>query len=230
MQQVATVNVDNEFTDFNEPVAETVHRLEGLHARAPVHQRARSSSRRSTRTIDYNTNWQAWGNTSASIDNTRLPGDGARHRRGPQLPHAPTRRSRTRRPTSTSSRASTSSTSARASTSSARSSGINETDKRLNDAAVPPLRGRRLPGQRRWTAQNVKNFYRAGNSTATLYFGNPPVITVPTASAGLPVEAVRQLSDDDRDLKYHMLPARRRLPAHQRPLRLARRTSTTTPT
>ena len=144
-QQVATINVDNEFTDFDEPMAETGDRLEGHHRRA-----------------------RRW-----TIGNLDLSGEITLHRLQHQLaglgrlgqadrparstrttsrtpasaPSAtPTRRSRTRRPTSRSSRPSTCSTSARASTSSASSSGSTSSDNRMTDARFLPYQPGDCPG------------------------------------------------------------------------------------
>ena len=120
-QQVATINVDNEFTDFDEPMAESVIGWKGITVVPTWSRSATSNSRASTRYIDYNTNWQAWGDdtlpleTTTSIPNTsRTPASGT-------TTDTPTRRSRTRRRTSSSCAPSTCSTWARASTSSARS-------------------------------------------------------------------------------------------------------------
>jgi len=59
-QQVATVNVDNEFTDFDEPMAQTVIGWKGVtvvptYALGPVDLAGEFTY------VDYNTNWQMWG-------------------------------------------------------------------------------------------------------------------------------------------------------------------------
>ncbi len=116
-QQVATINVDNQFTDFNEPMAETAIGWEGHHASPRPSRRGRSTSRPSTPTSP-TTRTGRRGATTASRSRTRstrrwTPG------RAWAATGRPTPRSRTRRRTSASSRASTSSRPARGSTSSA---------------------------------------------------------------------------------------------------------------
>ena len=58
-QQVATLSVDNEFTDFDEPMAETVIGWNGFTAVVPYGSGDFDISGEFT-WIDYNTNWQNW--------------------------------------------------------------------------------------------------------------------------------------------------------------------------
>jgi len=59
-QQVATTNVDNEFTDFNEPMAETVIGWKGFTV-VPSWGTGNLDLAGEYSYIDYNTNWQMWG-------------------------------------------------------------------------------------------------------------------------------------------------------------------------
>ena len=73
MQQVATINVDNEFTDFDEPMAETVIGWKGITI-VPRWQKDTSEISGEYSHIAYNTNWQAWGDSSRGIDEHEVPG------------------------------------------------------------------------------------------------------------------------------------------------------------
>jgi len=59
-QQVATTNVDNEFTDFDEPMAETVIGWKGI-TLVPSIGLGDLDLSAEVSFIDYNTNWQMWG-------------------------------------------------------------------------------------------------------------------------------------------------------------------------
>ena len=59
-QQVATINVDNEFMDFDEPLAETVIGWKGL-TLLPEFVAGDLELSGEVSLIDYNTNWQNWG-------------------------------------------------------------------------------------------------------------------------------------------------------------------------
>ena len=59
-QQVATTNVDNEFTDFDEPLAETVIGWKGFTV-VPEFSAGNFDFIGEFSYIDYNTNWQMWG-------------------------------------------------------------------------------------------------------------------------------------------------------------------------
>ncbi len=60
-QQVATTNVDNEFTDFDEPLAESVIGWKGITVVPSINLFDIDLSGEFSY-IDYNTNWQMWGN------------------------------------------------------------------------------------------------------------------------------------------------------------------------
>ncbi|MBP7149128.1 MAG: hypothetical protein KBD01_16490 [Acidobacteria bacterium] len=59
-QQVATINVDNEFTDFDEPLAETAIGWKGF-TLVPVWSSGDTEIGAEATYIDYNTNWQGFG-------------------------------------------------------------------------------------------------------------------------------------------------------------------------
>jgi hypothetical protein len=59
-QQVATINVDNEFMDFDEPLAETVIGWKGFTV-LPEYVMGDMKLSGEVSLIDYNTNWQNWG-------------------------------------------------------------------------------------------------------------------------------------------------------------------------
>ncbi len=71
-QQVATINVDNEFTDFDEPMAETVIGWKGITI-VPTWTIGGLDLAAEYSKIDYNTNWQAWGDDSRAIENSIYP-------------------------------------------------------------------------------------------------------------------------------------------------------------
>ncbi|MEZ4389261.1 MAG: hypothetical protein R3D98_17075 [Candidatus Krumholzibacteriia bacterium] len=62
-QQVATTNVDNEFTDFDEPMAETVIGWKGFTVVPSIGFGDLDLSAEIS-IIDYNTNWQMWGDAT----------------------------------------------------------------------------------------------------------------------------------------------------------------------
>ncbi len=68
-QQVATTNVDNEFTDFNEPLAETCIGWKGFTV-VPSWGSGDLDITAEFSYIDYNTNWQMWGDDTMYTFNT----------------------------------------------------------------------------------------------------------------------------------------------------------------
>lgn len=196
--QVATINVDNEFTDFDEQMAETVIGWQGFTI-APVFGRGSFDLSAEYTYLTYDTNWQAFGNPSRSIENTLFPtaeGDtGVGHNF--RTAYAPFQDKTTHL---------------------AVLKGkyvldvgkgvdlfwkvkyIKEEDKRMNEARFLPYR----PGDCATTGtlgcQGNKNTYSGSNSTADRY-GNPSVVTV-NGVRGYQWKPFDSLSDDDRDLKY----------------------------
>jgi hypothetical protein len=80
-QQVATINVDNDFTDFDEPLAETAIGWQGITI-VPQMVIGGLDLAAELSLIGYDTNWQAWGDASRSIFRPRIPAR-PRQRRGP---------------------------------------------------------------------------------------------------------------------------------------------------
>jgi len=196
-QQVATINVDNEFTDFDEPMAETVIGWKGFTIVPTWSIGALNLSAEYTY-IDYNTNWQAYGDPSRSLTNTIYPmfeGDtGVGHNF--RTAYAPFQDKQT---------------------SIAVLKGdyllnvgkgvdlsfkvkyIDETDDRMTDPRFLPYQPGDCPGGGAPCANNA-NFYSDSNTSADIY-GNPPVITVDGVT-GYQWKPFDSIHDDDRDLKY----------------------------
>ena len=203
--QEATINIDNEFTDFDEPMAETAIGWKGI-TFVPTYTSGSLQLSGEYTHLGYDTNWQAWGDPSRSITNTDYPateldtGVGHNFRSA----YAPFQDKKT---------------------DIALIKGkwvlnvgkgvdvfwkakwINETDNRMNDARFLPYKAGDCPGNGVACANNL-NFYSPGNSTGS-YFSNPPVITVTnpngTTSTGYQWKPFDSLSDDDRKLDYYTL-------------------------
>jgi hypothetical protein len=197
-QQVATINVDNEFTDFEEAMAETVIGWKGITV-TPTWTIGDLDLSGEYSRIGYNTNWQAWGDASKPIDQTIYPNHesdaGIASYRNAYAPFQDKK------------------------TDIAILRGkyllnvgkgvdvfgkvklIDETDNRMNDARFLPYKSGSCPGGGAACSDN-RNFYSPGNSTASLY-GNPPVITV-NGVTGYQWKPFDSLSDDDRDMNYKL--------------------------
>lgn len=197
-QQVATINADNSFTDFDEAMAETVIGWKGFTVR-PVYNLDNLTIQGEYTSIDYNTNWQAWGDPSRAILDSLYPNmesdAGFRSGRNAYAPFQD------------------------------RSTdiivlgfnyfadvgpgieffgkykNIDEQDKRMNEARFLPYVAGDCPGGG-VACGNVVNEYSAGHSSADLY-GNPPVITV-NGITGYQWKPFDSLADDDRDLNYNL--------------------------
>ncbi len=208
-QQVATVNVDNEFTDFDEPMAETVIGWKGLTV-APSWSTGALDLHGEVTYIDYNTNWQAWDDPTRSVTSALFPSNeldtGVGHNF--RSAYAPFQDKKT--------------TLAAINFKYVADVGkgidlfgklkfIDETDKRLNDARFLPYQTGDCPGGGQ-ECSNVVRIYGIGtkpdgtpdpHSSADIY-GNPPVITV-NGVTGYKWKPFDSLSDDDRDLNYKTL-------------------------
>nr|MEE4269177.1 hypothetical protein [Candidatus Krumholzibacteria bacterium] len=88
-QQVATTNVDNEFIDFDEPLAETAIGWKGFTI-APSWGAGNLDLAGEFSYIDYNTNWQMWGDSAYSWGMhpypTAEPGSGMLSARNAYMP------------------------------------------------------------------------------------------------------------------------------------------------
>jgi hypothetical protein len=199
-QQVATINVDNEFADFDEPAAETAIGWQGITI-VPVYTSGALELSGELTHITYDTNWQAWGDDSRGINDTDYPsmepdaGVGHSYRsayspfqdkttdiylvKGKYVLDV-----------------------AKGIDVFFKVKGITETDKRMNDAKYLPYAAGDCPGNGVACANHV-NYYSPGHSTADLY-GNPSVITV-NGNTGYQFKPFDSLSDDDRNLDYYTL-------------------------
>jgi len=199
-QQVATISVDNEFTDFTEPMAETVIGWKGFTIVPRYTAGALELSGEYTH-LGYNTNWQAWGDDSKAIDNTTYPmleGDtGVGHNfRSAYVPFQDKTtdlyliKGKTVIDVGTGIDLFF------------KVKGISETDKRLNDPRFLPYAAGDCPGNGE-ACKNVVNYYNGTLTTANIpYFQNPPVITV-NGVTGYQWKPWTSISDDDRDLSYY---------------------------
>jgi len=180
-QQIPTVNVDNEFSDFDEPMAETVigwtgGTLNPVFAAGPLEVSGEYTF------VTYDTNWQAWGDPSKAIGNTPYPSmEGPVGLGSFRSAYAPFQDKRTHI------------LAARAKYLLDVLGGIDlfgkvkyiyETDKRIDE-------DRYLP----YNSDGSVRLYNGVNSTADI-FGDPPDLGNPQW------RPFRSLSDDDRKLSY----------------------------
>jgi len=180
-QQVPTINVDNEFSDFDEPMAETVigwigGTLNPVFASGPLELSGEYTF------VTYDTNWQAWGDPSKAIGNTPYPS-----MEGPvgvgsfRSAYAPFQDKQTH---VAAVRAKYVVDVFRGIDLFGKVKYIYETDKRLNEDRFLP-----------YNPDGSVRTYNGTNSTADLY-GDPPDLVNPRW------KPFRSLSDDDRTLNY----------------------------
>ncbi|HEY6572921.1 MAG TPA: hypothetical protein VI198_06335, partial [Candidatus Eisenbacteria bacterium] len=199
-QQVATINVDNEFTDFDEPRAETVIGWRGV-TLAPQFGKANFDLSGEFTVIGYSTNWQAWGDDTRSITDTDYPA----HELDPGVGHnfrsayAPFQDKKTK--IGVVNLKYTLET-GKGVDLTAKFKVIDETDKRLNDPRYLPYAAGDCPGG--GPCGNVANNYYGANSTSS-YFTNPGYITGAGGVDGYQWKPFDNIADDDRDLSYKML-------------------------
>jgi hypothetical protein len=203
-QQVATINVDNEFTDFDEPMAETAIGWEGFTI-VPVWTLGDLQLQGEYSYIDYNTNWAVWGDPTGPVDSTVYPNHESDAGIGSfRNAYAPFQDKETQIYLI---------------------KGdyfvdigngldifgkvkwIDETDKRLNDARfLPFVAGDCAPGG--GGCGNVVNYYYDDGTnqytTASIY-GNPGVITGLNGETGYQWKPFNDISDDDRDMQFFMV-------------------------
>jgi hypothetical protein len=201
-QQVATINVDNEFTDFDEPFAETAIGWKGFTVN-PVYGNGGLDLSGEYSFITYNTNWQAYGDPEESYTKTLYPtaeldsGVGHNFRTAFQpfqdkKTHIAVLKARYVLDFG------------RGIDIFGKAKFIHETDKRINDARFLPYKAGACPGGG-VACTDSKNEYSPGLSTADT-FGNPNVITVGDQT-GYQWKPFDSLSDDDRLLRYYALTA-----------------------
>ena len=194
-QQVATINVDNEFTDFDEPRAETAIGWRGVTV-APQFGRGQLNLGGELTVIDYSTNWQAFGDDTRPVDSSIYPvheldtGVGHNFRSA----YAPFQDKAT---TIGVVNAKFTADVGRGLELFGKVKFIDETDKRMNDPRYLPYQPGDCPGGGAPCSGNV-NQYSPGNSTSSIY-GNPPVV-----GTGYQWKPFDSIADDDRDLQYTM--------------------------
>lgn len=199
-QQVATINVDNEFSDFDEPMAETVIGWKGVTV-VPTYSTGNLDLSGEVSFIDYNTNWQAWDDTSRGILDSIYPnmdsdaGVFGSYRNA----YAPFQEKET---TIALVKAKYLIEAGNGIEIFGKIKKIDETDDRMDSARFLPYQAGDCPGGGQACA-NVANNYNGNFSTSALY-GNPPVITV-NGVTGYQWKPFDSLSDDDKDLDYLML-------------------------
>jgi hypothetical protein len=195
--QVATVNVDNEFTDFDETPAETVIGWKGATFN-PVYSSSSVELSGEYSYITYNTNWQAWGNDGRPVAASLYPsmevdtGVGHNFRSA----YAPFQDKQTHL------------LAVNGKYTLDVLKGIDlfgkvkflyESDKRLNDRRYLPFQPGDCPGNGQPCLGN-RNLYNGVNSTADIY-GNPDVVNADGA-VGYKFKPFDDISDDDRLLRY----------------------------
>lgn len=200
-QQVATVNVDNQFTDFNEPMAETVIGWQGFTI-APTFQKGALDLAAELSFITYDTDWQAWGDDSRSITSSLYPAMDTLTGMGSyRAAYAPFQDKKT---TIGLIKGKYVIEAGKGIDVFGKLKFIDETDKRLNDAKYLPYKSGDCATSGTLGCTNDKNFYSTGNSTADLY-GNPGVVTGANGQQGYQWKPFSSISDDDRDLSYVMM-------------------------
>lgn len=198
-QQVATINVDNEFTDFDEPMAETVIGWKGLTI-VPTYSIGALDLTAELSWIDYNTNWQAWGQTGRAILDSLYPNNesdaGVNSFRNAYAPF------QDKETTISLVKFKYLADVGKGLDIFGKVKFIDETDDRMTDARFLPYQAGDCPGGGVACANSTRAYNGAGNSTADLY-GNPPVITV-NGVTGYQWKPFDSLADDDRDMNYKM--------------------------
>jgi hypothetical protein len=206
-QQVATINVDNEFTDFEEAMAETVIGWKGI-TLAPTWSVGGFDLSAEYTLIEYNTDWQAWDDPSRAIGNGIYPNFESDAGIGSfRNAYAPFQEKETDILVL---RGKYLLDVAKGIDLFGKVKLINETDDRLDEERFLPFQPGDCPGGGQACAGNARvygfrteNGQQVGNTTADLYF-NPPVITV-NGVTGYQWAPFDDISDDDRDMDYRLL-------------------------
>ena len=200
-QQVATISVDNEFTDFDEPMAETAIGWEGLTI-TPTFQKGALDLAAEYSYITYDTNWQAWGDPSRSITSTDFPAADMSVGMGSyRSAYAPFQDKTTHIGLV---KGKYVIEAGKGIDVFGKLKIISETDKRMNDARYLPYKAGDCATSGTLGCKGEKNNYSTGNSTGD-YFNNPSVITGANGQQGYQWKPFNDLSDDDRDLSYFMM-------------------------
>ncbi|HEX3125973.1 MAG TPA: hypothetical protein VH394_01460 [Thermoanaerobaculia bacterium] len=187
-QQVATLNVDNEFTDFEESMAESVIGWKGITV-APTWTIGDLDLSAEYTMIDYNTNWQAWGQPDKPLDQSPFPNHesdaGVNSYRNA---YAPFQDKETKIAVL---RGKYLLDVGKGVEIFGKIKFIDEQDDRMTDPRFLP-----------YNADGSVRFYSPGNSSSSIYFA-PPTITV-NGVTGPQWKPFNSLSDDDRDMDYKL--------------------------
>ncbi len=207
-QQLATINVDNNFADFDEPLAETVIGWKGATI-VPKWNRGSMEIAAEYTYITYNTNWQAYGDPSRFIGDTIYPSAeldaGVLHNY--RTAYAPFQDKKTQIAVL---RYKNTYDVGKGLDVFAKIKYIKETDDRMTDPNFLPYVAGDCPANPAVDegCGNVKHLYNGVNSTADSNSGgpglyeNPPVIVGANGQVGYQWKPFDSVSDDDRDLKY----------------------------
>lgn len=202
-QQVATINVDNEFTDFDEPMAETAIGWKGF-TLEPTWSTGDLEIAAEYTDLDYNTNWAVWGDPTGPVDSTVYPNMESDAGIGSfRNAYAPFQDKET--------------TIALLRLNYFVDVGggldlwgkyktIDETDKRLDDARYLPYAAGDCPGGGEACGGVVNYYFDDGTdqySTSSIY-GNPGVITGAGGAVGYQWKPFDDISDDDRNMDFKM--------------------------
>lgn len=198
-QQVATISVDNEFTDFDEPLAETAVGWKGVTV-VPTWSVGNLDLAAEISFIDYNTNWQAWGDPSRGIQDSKYPNYESDAGIGSfRNAYAPFQDKETDILVLKGKYFIDAGNGVEVF---GKIKMIDEQDQRLNDETFLPFLPGDCPGGGVACANRVRT-YNGTHSSADIY-GNPPVITV-NGVTGYQWKPFDSISDDDRDMDYTML-------------------------
>ncbi|WP_309894373.1 hypothetical protein [Archangium sp.] len=198
-QQVATINVDNEFTDFDEPMAETAIGWRGLTLN-PVFTNGALDLAGEYSYITYNTNWQAWGDDTRSITDTDYPGTeldtGVGHNF--RTAYQPFQDKQTHIAVA---KARYVLDFGRGIDLFGKFKYIYENDKRLNNAKYLPFQEGDCAVDGTGCANNKRFYDPEGQFSTGDYFGNPGTVTVDGVT-GYKWKPFDNIADDDRELNY----------------------------
>ncbi len=194
-QQLATINIDNNVTDFEEPLAETCIGWEGVTI-VPMYTKGPLEALAEFSWIGRNTNWQAWGDATRPIDSALYPNmesdAGVGSYRSAYAPFA------NKETTIALGKVKYTFDVGKGLELQAKVKYIGETDERMNEARFLPYKAGDCATSGTLGCKNQVNNYYGNYSTAAIY-GNPNVIEV-NGVRGYQWKPFDSLSDDDRDL------------------------------
>lgn len=203
-QQVATINVDNEFTDFDEPLAETAIGWKGF-TLVPTWVIGDLELAAEYTYIDYNTNWQAWGRPNQDWLNSPYPNHesdvGVGHNF--RTAYAPFQDKETEIYLVKGNYYFDVGNGLEVF---GKLKWIDETDNRMTDPRFLPYQPGDCPGGGQACA-NVPNFYYddgVNMYTTSGWYSNPGVITGANGEVGYQWKPFDDVRDDDRKMDYFM--------------------------